>query len=187
MSDMFKGVILKIMFISVVIGGMVFFTEQFWSFRNISKGRDLLDRDAYLLQQILEDENCLSADVIGGESQYSRFVNDVLRNSETDVFKYDIEVAGSGRIKANSALGNNGWSGINDAGNPLRVDYTSYTTAPQRGEIVTASLTMTVYSPALTGRNYADDTFSRTNKRIRTEITKEIKVIGRKYYKGKAS
>lgn len=183
---MLKKIVIRIMIFTAFLGTVIFAMEQLHSFVNYSKGREVLDRDAYLLQQILEDENCLSNDVIGTNSQYAKFVNEVLRQSETDIFKYDIQVSSGGQVKANDKLGNNGWRGITDSENPLQVEYTSYADAPQRGSVITATLTLNVYSPAITNIVKPEDEYSKVNHRILTKITKEVKVIGRKYYKGKA-
>lgn len=152
----------------------------------IGQGKEILEQDAHILSSILEEENCLSNDVINGESRYMNFVNNTLRNSETDIFKYDISVGSDGSVRENPELLGDSWSGIDDDSNPLKVSYVSYVTCLQRDSIVTATLTMRVYTPTLFSAFVEmDDPFAAKYHRMRYDISQPVEVIGTKFYKGK--
>lgn len=150
----------------------------------IYQGHEALKQDAQILSSILEQENCLSLDEIEGTSRYARYVNETLRASENDFLKYNIEVKNN-KIQNNLKLGADSFSKSDDEDSPLQVSSTSYTTCPNRGDVVTASLTLYVYGPTVFKKLEGPDKFCKQNHRMKHEITQKVEVIGMKKYKGK--
>lgn len=182
--DLIKSVTIKIAIFVAFITSFITACHFVCEFYVISQGREQLKQDAYILGSILEEENCLDLS-LGANSRYKYFVDNILRSTEGDVFKYDIEVSPTGIVSNNSELGNDDWSGEDNENNPIKVSSCSYVDCVQRGGIVRATLTMDVYCPTLMSAFIGDDEFSKKYNRMHREISQDIEVIGMKYYKGK--
>lgn len=186
--ELLRGIVLKILFVSAFLTFTVMVVHNVCEIIVVSQAREQLKKDAYILGSILEEENCLSTD-LGGESRFKYYVDSVLRSSETDTFKYDIEVSSTGSITNNRELGGDSWSGVDNDRSPIKIDeeFTSYVSCPQRGEVVRATLTMNVYTPSIMSMFVdEDDPYAANNSRMKKTISQEVEVLGMKFYKGKA-
>ena len=179
---------------------------------NVSRGYEKLNDDIELLRSVVTQYNTLPTDSVGGiPSSYDNFVNGVLKQSETDIFKYDISIDLTkiyhDRITNNKDLSSDTYigaycfqsgtahGGVNELYNPIRI-YTSlhdkekFTThdfysAPNRGGSIYIELTMNVYTPVLSAFFTTDDTFSQNYNRHLTKITAKTTTIGNAHYKSK--
>lgn len=183
-----KKVFIRLMLFVAFFMTILHFSNQLIAQYYVGLGKEQLKKDAYVLGSILEEENCLSMDVLGDTSRLEDFVNGTLRTSETSIFKYNIDITSSNKVVNNPLLESDAFVGIHSPKCAISIEpqYTSYTTCPQKGHVVTATLSMVVYPPTLF-ENLIDhsDEFAVKYRRMKYEISQDVKVLGFKYYKGK--
>ena len=179
---------------------------------SVSKGHEKLNDDLELLRTIVTQYNTLPSDSVGSiPSTYDNFVNDVLRQSETNMYKYDVAIDTGKtyhhRVTNNKALvtpvytgpycfkSGTSHSGINEIANPIKI-YTSladtqlsathdFYSSPNRGQVIYIELTMNVYTPVLSALFRTNDKFSQDYGRHLTQITARTTTIGNAHYKSK--
>lgn len=151
--------------------------------------------DLNALKQMVAIYNTLPADDLNNYSIYEGFVEGVLRETEDDYLKYNIEVNNGDDISNNSELGAEVFSEANASNSPIKIYYydedgskiytDSFLDAPQRGTPIYIELTGYLYVPMLSKYFYTDDYYSKKYHRKLIKIPEEAVVIGEEKYKGR--
>lgn len=163
-----------------------------------ANGYEKLNDDLELLRNVVTQYNVLPTDTVSHvPSTYENFVNEILRRSETDVYKYDIMV-NSGTITNNTDVQTNGYRDSYSAStqdNPIKI-YTNpsnptgsaistFLEAPNRGEVIYIELSMKIYVPVVSTFFATTDTYSQLWNRHLVEISSTTATIGNAHYKSK--
>ncbi len=164
-----------------------------------ANGYEKLNDDLELLRNVVTQYNVLPTDTVTSvPSTYENFVTEILRRSETDVYKYDIEVSSGGTISNNTSLSTNSYRGtysVSATANPIKV-YTdlsnptasaisTFIDAPNRGEVIYIELTLNVYVPVISTFFTTTDNYSQLWNRHLVQITSSVATIGNAHYKSK--